>query len=437
MPPSKARAHPPSPPPAAFRFGRIARLARSAGLLAGLCLGAFSAGAAEPALHVRSGLPHLAPPPAGLRVAYFGGSITAADGWRTLTTAHLRNRFPNTSITEITAALPGTGSDLGACRLERDVLRHRPDLLFVEFAVNDATAPTARIERTMEGIVRQVWRANPATDILFVYTVSIHGLADLQAGNFPPAARAMERVAAHYGIPSLHLGVEVARRIAAGTLVFKDPAAPADERTFSADGVHPTAAGHRLYFATLEPALDLLLAPSTVRSSSLPPPLHADNWEFAHLREIEPSLLQGDWSPVPSDDPSLRGVTKSLQPPTWRGATPGASLTFEFTGRTFGLLGLAAPDNGEFRVTVDDCPPITATFFDAYVSPTSCRQRPWFYPDVLADGPHRVRIELLDTTIDKAAIKAARSSEPIADLRPYEPHRLTLSGLLVVDSAAR
>jgi lysophospholipase L1-like esterase len=66
----------------------------------------------------------------------------------------LRTLFPQLTVTEIVAGLPGTGSNLGACRLERDVLRHRPDLLFVEFAVNDTGSPPERIERSMEGIVR-------------------------------------------------------------------------------------------------------------------------------------------------------------------------------------------------------------------------------------------------------------------------------------------
>lgn len=409
-----------------------------AGLFIAAYLPALAASAAvEPELHVRSGLPHLATTKDELRVAYLGGSITAAaDGWRTLTTEHLRHRFPNTTVTEISAGLPGTGSDLGACRLERDVLRHRPNLLFVEFAVNDANTAPARIERTIEGIVRQTWRADPGTDIFFVYTVSAPGLPDLRAGKFPPAAEAMERVAAHYGIPSLHFGVEVAQRVAAGELVFKNPAAPKDARTFSLHGVHPTAAGHRIYFATLERALRTLRETSAPRLPSLPTPLHADNWENAQLREIEPSLLQGDWSPVKPDDPNLRGVAKALLPPTWRATKPGDTLTFEFTGRTFGLLGIAAPDNGEFRVTVDNFEPVKDTFFDAFVSETFCRQRPWFYPGELEDRRHRVRVELLDTSLDKSAIKATRSGKPLDDPAPYQPHRLTLSGVLVVGSTS-
>lgn len=392
------------------------------------------AGAAEtPALHIRHGLPKVASRPAALRVAYLGGSITAAPGgWRSLTTDRLRIRFPDTEIVEIAAGLPGTGSDLGACRLERDVLRHRPDLLFVEFAVNDTGVPAERIERTMEGVVRRTWRANPDTDIVFVYTISTPALPDLEAGRFQPSAQAMERVAEHYGIPSLHFGVEVVRRVARGELDFRNPDAPQDARTFSTDGVHPTSSGHRLYADTLEQAFPELLARPTPRPAALPTPLHADNWENARLHEVSPAALKGDWSLLSHDDPSLRGATKHLLPPTWRTETVGAKLEFEFTGTRFGLLGIAGPDAGEFRVTIDDREPVTATLFDAFVTPTFCRQRHWFYPNQLEPGRHRVVVELLGTRIDKAAIKATRSAIPPDDLALYEPHRLTLCGVLTV-----
>jgi lysophospholipase L1-like esterase len=406
-----------------------------------IAVAAVRAIAAEPELHVRRGLPNVAARAAAggeLRVAYLGGSITAADGWRGLTTAHLRTRFPKVTITEIPAGLPGTGSDLGACRLDYDVLRHKPDLIFVEFAVNDTGTAPEQIERTMEGIVRQAWRANPRTDICFVYTLSTPALPDLQAGKFQASARAMETVAEHYGISSLHFGVEVARRLTSNTLVFKAPEAPSDERTFSLDGVHPTAAGHQLYFATLEKALPALLANSATpapRPSALPSPLRADNWEGARLRLLDAPMRRGEWAQLTPDDPNLRGVTKALLPPTWRTAKPGAAIEFEFTGSKLGLLGIAAPDSGEFRVTVDDRAPVTGTFFDSYVTPTFCRQRTWFYPTDLTAAPHHVRVELLDTTLDKAAIKS-KGGRPLDDPAPYAPHRLTLCGALLVTTSA-
>src|SRR5262249_16460291 len=124
---------------------------------------------AEPELHTRRGLPNLSRRlEAGgeLRVAYLGGRITAAAGGRRgLPPEHLRKTYPKLTVVEIAAGLPGTGSNLGVCRVGLDVLRHHPDLLFVEFAVNDIGAPIDRVERTMEGIVRQARRANPAMDL--------------------------------------------------------------------------------------------------------------------------------------------------------------------------------------------------------------------------------------------------------------------------------
>jgi hypothetical protein len=38
-------------------------------------------------------------------------------------------------------------------------------------------------------------------------------LDDLQKGKFPPSASAMEDIAEHYGIPSIHMGMEVAKLV--------------------------------------------------------------------------------------------------------------------------------------------------------------------------------------------------------------------------------
>jgi lysophospholipase L1-like esterase len=409
-------------------------------LLFVLCLGPHLSAAATAEgfgreLHVRSGLPTTAGRAVRsgeFRVAYLGGSITAADGWRTATTAHLRQLFPSATIVEIAAGLPGTGSDLGACRLYADVLRHRPDLLFVEFAVNDATTPPTEIERTMEGIVRQTWRSNPATDICFVYTVSTPGWPDVVAGNFPASAKAMENVAAHYGIPTVQFGFEVARQVAEGKLVFKGAAADGD-RAFSLDGVHPTSAGHRVYAGVLQRALPEFLRKTTARSS-VPAPLHADNWELAEQRAISSAMFRGAWEPVALDDPALRGATKALLPPTWRTEAAGSAVEFEFTGTRLGLLGIAAPDSGEFVVTVDGRAPIADTFFDAHVTPTFCRARKWFYPQELAPGVHRVRVELSAQPVDKAAIKET-AGKSLDNPSSYAANKLALSGLLLIDTA--
>ena len=58
-----------------------------------------------------------------VRVAYLGGSITAAAGWRVKTRQWFAQQYPDAQVSEIHAAIGGTGSDLGVFRLHRDALR--------------------------------------------------------------------------------------------------------------------------------------------------------------------------------------------------------------------------------------------------------------------------------------------------------------------------
>src|SRR5882757_11252516 len=166
-------------------------------------------------VHTRAGLPNFLKkvntPGAEIKIAYFGGSITAQAGWRPKTLAYFQKTYPGVKFSEINAAIGGTGSDLGVFRLKQDVLDRKPDLMFVEFATNDGGASPEQIFRCMEGIVRQTWRALPDCDICFVYTLTEAALAPMLEGKFQRSASAMEKIAEHYNIPSIHMGMEVAK----------------------------------------------------------------------------------------------------------------------------------------------------------------------------------------------------------------------------------
>ena len=73
-----------------------------------------------------------------LTIAFIGGSITEAqNGYRDQTIAWLQQKYPQKVIKQINAGIGGTGSSLGVYRINEQVLAHKPDLVFVEFAVND------------------------------------------------------------------------------------------------------------------------------------------------------------------------------------------------------------------------------------------------------------------------------------------------------------
>jgi lysophospholipase L1-like esterase len=342
-------------------------------------------------------------------IAYFGGSITAANGWRPKTLAWFKQQYPKVQFKEINAAIGGTGSDLGVFRNQYDVLRHKPNLVFVEFAVNDGGADPVRIHQTMEGIVRQTWKADPTTDICFVYTLAHNQLDDLMKGKFQRSASAMEAIATHYGIPSIHFGLEVAKQVKEGKLVFKgelkkgaSPMGP--PMIFSTDGVHPLPeTGHELYLQTIQHSWPALVKASAgAMPHKLGAPLRADNWEAAKMVPLALAMMQGQWEKL---DPAKNGQAKafaSRMPDLWKACAPGATLTFAFKGKAAAIYDLVGPDGGIVTVKLDDKPERKATMIDGYC--TYSRIAKLDCGSDLPEGLHRVTVKLTDQVPDKEKI---------------------------------
>lgn len=350
-----------------------------------------------------------------VRIAYLGGSITDADGWRSQSHEWFNRQFPSASVSQINAAIGGTGSDLGVFRLQQDVLQHKPDLLFVEFAVNDAGAPIDRIHKAFEGIVRQVWQANPNMDICFVYTLSQDMLPELQQGRVPRAASAMEQIADHYAIPSIHMGLEVARMQQTGTVIFtaslpetQTGLFDSDGRIiFSYDGVHPyTRTGHQLYTQALIRAMQQIRPAGIPGAHTLVAPMRADNWQAACLVPISKARLSPGWKKL---DPAADALAKTFLhrvPELWKTTQPGQTITIRFKGTSLLIYDLLGPDCGQVSITVDGSKTGPHPRFDSWCVFHRLALLP--VCDELPDNIHSVTIELLPDQPDKLAILRQR-----------------------------
>lgn len=304
-----------------------------------------------------------------VRVAYLGGSITAANGWRVKTTKWLQSAFPNAKIHEIHAAIGGTGSDLGVFRLEHDVLQHHPDLVFVEFAVNDGGRPPEGIWESMDGIVRQIWKSNPQTDICFVYTFRVNYENDLRKGENPRAASAMELLADYYGIPSINVALKIAELEQQGKLKFTSETPVAEGIVlFSKDGVHPLDEGHEIYTEVIAAAIKQMENTSQPidHSPKLKQPFVTGHWTDAKMIPLNPSMLSGNWKELPADN-VLQKLFGGRMGQIWEADTPGSKLTFRFRGSQAALYDLLGPDGGQVQITVDGKPHEKLTpRFDSY-----------------------------------------------------------------------
>ncbi len=308
-------------------------------------------------LRVRDGLPNFfAKAKAGgpVRIAYLGGSITAAEGWRPRTFEWFKAQYPKTEFVEINAAISGTGSDYGACRLAADVLSADPDLVFMEHRVNGGGGFEAK---SVEGIVRQIWTKNPRTDICLVYTLSMGMLKDLQAGRAPWFTPIMETVANAYGIPSIDLGVEIARRESAGDLIFKTNTTVQGKLVFSADGVHPGREGHDVYRDIVARSMLTMRPEGTAQAHRLPGPLEPRCWETASVMPVARVELSPDWTAVDeARDPVYRddfGRTHAMMRGAVKCGKPGGTLTVTWDGTTLGFSDIPQGSGTEVEVTID------------------------------------------------------------------------------------
>ena len=177
-------------------------------------------------------------------IVYLGGSITEGQGvedkrlcWQGLLQTELEKTYPECVFSAFNAGIGGTDSCFGAFRMERDVLCHRPDLLFVEFAVNDYTRPEQEIRDSLEGILSGLWRGFPDCDVVFVLTAT--GKMRLEnPDGLPESVRIHREVAEKYRIPWVDVGRRLFSRVEEGSALEE----------LLPDGVHPNRQGYRIYF---------------------------------------------------------------------------------------------------------------------------------------------------------------------------------------------
>lgn len=223
-----------------------------------------------------------------ITVAFLGGSITAGattqpltdpdgaydvswfdreqDCWRARLFNKLRQRYESYpgQFKMINASLSGTGSVLGTFRYHDDVGIFEPDLLFVEFAVNDSSMaeislnPFAdcSIPRTLLSIVEQARRMSPETAIF----MPISTMGNLYADPHPlfNLSRAMTKDAAiEFKVPYEDLGETFYGDDLPGGLTI-------DDLYLGIDGVpgnrlHPSPFGHLVYASTVFRRIESIL----------------------------------------------------------------------------------------------------------------------------------------------------------------------------------
>lgn len=183
----------------------------------------------------------------------FSDALGGEKCWLDRTADSLRLRYPASQVTSVNAGIGATPSFLGTFRMDRMVLQHKPDLVFVEFSVNDPSTHAFLLENEIfdayESIVRKLLEADVAVVLVFLNDRDNNGLQRIHS-----------KIAHHYGVPA----------VSYHDAVYPEGKLICDWIKLSPDEIHPNNVGHTLLAACVEHFFETALAAPEMEPYPIP-----------------------------------------------------------------------------------------------------------------------------------------------------------------------
>lgn len=129
----------------------------------------------------------------------------------------MKNRFPYASLNVIVTAIGGENSEQGAARFEKEVLCHRPDVLTIDYSLNDRDLGLARANTAWRHMIEAALKRNVKI-ILLTPTPDMTQLLSAtpeESGPLRAHAEQVRGLASEYGlglVDSLALFMEYAKQ---------------------------------------------------------------------------------------------------------------------------------------------------------------------------------------------------------------------------------
>ena len=273
-------------------------------------------------------------------IGCIGGSITQGTGasnsnsnYAFYSMSWWAKAFPeNPKLNFVNAGIGATGSYIGVHRAAEDLLAQKPDVVIVEFSVNDTDA-TPNLD-TYDSLVRQIMQAdnNPAVSLMFM--VQENGTTLLETH---------KQIGEAYDLPMISFREAVMPEIEKGTFTWQD---------IEADNIHPNSNGHGIvgellwnYYNSVYAKLD------TIDTSDLAftaEPVTADRYQNA--------VIAGSATLTPTANTGFEPAELNQYfPGNWQATEAGATITFAVNARNIGVLYQRTIDgkSGEYEVYVD------------------------------------------------------------------------------------
>lgn len=271
----------------------------------------------------------------GFNIVFLGGSITEGGGasnyknsYVSLLEKFLKETYSDYNINIINSGASGTGSNFGLFRLERDVSSYKPNIVFIEFAVNDRICNSKEVSIYMEGIVRSLLKLDVPPVIIFLIapTEMSDSCGDVH-----------KKIAYYYNIPVADIQDYIWREIGRGNILWND---------IASDSLHPNDLGHKLYADCIISFLKENNIINLKASRLHNPPLMRYEFDNPKLVSYELATFYGNWREENyhmKRRMEMAAVSDVI----------GNCIKFDFKGSCFGFTTLQSTDCGILEVSID------------------------------------------------------------------------------------
>lgn len=252
-------------------------------------------------------------------IGFIGGSITQGSLASTSINCYAylvyqwwNNKFPDTSVNYINAGIGATTSHFGCARVERDLLRYQPDIIIVDFSVNDNL--NSFYEETFEGLIRKILSYRIETGIIIVNHVNYETGENVQFIH--------NKIAKHYALPCISLKNSLYPCVKDGMLL---------KEAITPDNLHPNDTGHKLIADIVNGVLELIYIERNRKEErlDLPIPLTHNAYEKARIyQNSDNNFITKDFICKQAFKEDVPDIFKA----GWQGKEEGDTLTFYLEG---------------------------------------------------------------------------------------------------------
>ena len=320
------------------------------------------------------------------------GASSVEKTWTAKTATWMKALYPQ-GIDARNIAVGGTTSQYAVFRLNRDLQGFVPDVVFIDFSVNDPVLQSF-VDTNMDALIYKFRALNPKVIINTVAVTTSAQEAARLSGQEPESTRLARTITEANQAHFIDVGAFLWGRIIENGVTV---------RHYLPDGVHPNDMGQELYFEKLRDDLATYL-PTATGTGAVSSYLNATGlanatiWPVSAVRNTDCALKDG-------------ALVCDL----------GQIMRYDFEGSAIGFSSLTAGDGGQMFCTLDGKKRRTMNFWDKYAQRIGSRENAAVLYEGLTDTRHTLECRVNDVILSNSGLSSVGHMARISGLLVTKP----------------